>query len=447
MTRLGDAKGPALTGREEWSFLSDLILKHSTGDHTFVALRDQYGGTTRFANNQIVQNVNVRRISLSVTVAFGLQQGTASTTDLSVGAVRETLQRAEAIARVSPPDPEYLPPPPSHTFLTLPTRRPETAEAGPDRRLAEARQAIELCRAEGFQAAGIVMSSLAVVGLAADTGLSAYEHRTEAEFSITATGPGSTGWANQEHRSIDRLGVEERTRVAIDKARRSADPRELPPGRYTVVLEPAAVAGLMSGMLWRLDAKTYYKGTSAFAGKLGEPILDRRLTVRNQPGHPDLFGVGFTSAGLPTHERTWIDRGVLRELEYDRFTARQHGIDTIATLDAPVVMGEGAVGELVEDLIRGTQRGILVTTFWYIRPVNPTDLTLTGMTRDGTFLIEDGRIVSPVHNFRFHESPLRAFNRIDAFATPAEAVSAESWKMMLPAMRIHDFNFSSVTRF
>jgi predicted Zn-dependent protease len=438
---------PKLTSREEWAFLTDLILKHSAGDHTFVALRDRYGGTTRFANNQIVQNVNTRRVSLGVTVAFDQRHGTASTTDLSVGAVLDVLHRAEAFARVSPPDPEYLPPPPPHSYLTLPARRLETAEAGPERRLAEAQRAIELCRAEGFRAAGIVTSSVFVVTLAADTGLSAYEQRTESEFSVTATGPTSTGWANQEHRSIDRLGVEERTRIAIEKAKRSANPKESPPGRYTVVLEPAAVAGLMSGILWRLDAKAYYKGTSPFTGRLGRHIVDSRLTVQNRPDHPDLFGVGFTNVGLPTSEHTWVDRGVLRELDYDRFTASEHQVERIATLDAPMVTGEGPADERVDDLVRSTKRGILVTTFWYIRTVNATDLTLTGMTRDGTFLIEDGQIASPVHNFRFHESPLRAFNRIDAFTTPTEAVSAESWKMMLPGMKIHDFHFTSATRF
>jgi predicted Zn-dependent protease len=441
------ANNPKLTSREEFAFLTGVILKHAGGDHTFVALRDESAGTTRFANNQVVQNVNVRRLSLSVSAAFGRRHGTAGTTDLSVGAVRETLRRAEAIAQAAPEDPEYLGPVPLQTYRTLPTWRAETAEAGPERRLADARRAIALCRADGCRAAGIVASSVSVAAVAADTGLMAYEERTEAEFSVTATAANSTGRAGQEHRSIDRLGVEERTRVAIEKARRSADAREVPPGRYTVVLEPAAVAGLMAGLLWRLDAKAYYKGTSPFAGKLGRPIVDGRLTLRNDPGHLDLCGVGFTSLGLPTNDRAWIARGALAELDYDRFTARQHQVDTIATLDAPILAGEGPAGDRVEDLIRGTQRGILVTTIWYIRTVNPNDLTLTGMTRDGTFLIQDGEITTPVHNLRFHESPLRAFNQLDAFTEPAEAVSTESGKMLLPALRIRDFNFSSVTKF
>jgi predicted Zn-dependent protease len=214
-----------------------------------------------------------------------------------------------------------------------------------------------------------------------------------------------------------------------------------------VILEPAAVAGLLTWLMWMLDAKSFYKGTSPFVGKLGERILDRRLSLRNQPEHPDLLGAGFTGEGLPIFDSVWIDGGVLKQLMYDRFTARQHQVEPIATLECPCLSGERAAGSRVSDLIRTTPHGILVTNFWYIRTVNPTDLTLTGMTRDGTFLVENGEIVSAVKNFRFHESPLRAFNQLDAFTAPAEAVTSETGKVLVPAMRIRDFNFSSVTRF
>ena len=161
----------------------------------------------------------------------------------------------------------------------------------------------------------------------------------------------------------------------------------------------------------------------------------------------DLFGAGFTTEGLPVFDSIWIDGGVLKQLMYDRFTAQQHQIEPIATLESPCLSGERPAGTRVSDLVRTTQRGILVTNFWYIRTVNPIDLTLTGMTRDGTFLIENGETVAAVKNFRFHESPLRAFNQIEAFTTPAEAVTSETGKVLVPAMKIRDFNFSSVTKF
>ena len=196
-----------------------------------------------------------------------------------------------------------------------------------------------------------------------------------------------------------------------------------------------------------LDAKSFYKGTSPFSRKLNTRILDRRLSLFNQPAHADLLGHGFTIEGLPVIESSWIEAGVLNQLLHDRFTAQEHGIDPLTTLESPYLSGERPVGTRVDDLIRTTQRGILVTNFWYIRPVNPSDLTLTGMTRDGTFLIENGEITSAVRNFRFHESPLRAFNQVETYTAPVEAVTSETGKFLVPAMRINGFNFSSVTRF
>jgi len=196
-----------------------------------------------------------------------------------------------------------------------------------------------------------------------------------------------------------------------------------------------------------LDAKSYEKGTSPFAGQLGRQILDERLTVQNLPGHADLLGTGFTSEGLPSEDAVWIDKGILKQLAYDRFTAKQHGVKHIATLEAPCVSALGPVASKTQELIKQCERAILVTNFWYIRTVNPTDLTLTGMTRDGTFLVEEGQITSAVRNFRFHESPLRVLKHIDALTEPVEAVTSETGKMLVPAMVLRDFTFSSVTRF
>ncbi len=441
----GDSKPwPTMTSRDEFRFLSELVLKASSGEHTLVSLHDQRAGTTRFANNQVVQNVDARKGLFTVTVAFGRRHGTASTTDFTAGAVQETLKRAEQIARLSPEDEEYLPPVEQQWFPALPTARPETAAAGPGRRLDLAREAIEAVRAEQLSCAGIVTSAVHAVGVAANTGLSAYEQRTDARFSITVQAGDATGWASACHRSIDHLQIPERTQIAIGKARLSVNPREAPAGRYRVILEPSAVAGLLAWLIWKLDAKSYDKGTSPFSGKLGSRIVDPRLTLRNCPDHLDLLGAGFTAEGLPGGDSLWIEDGLLKHLMHDRFTAKAHGLTALPVLDAPLLSGDEAS---VDDLLAGTERGILVTNFWYLRVVNPMDLTLTGMTRDGTFLVEDGRIVSGLRHFRFHESPLRAFNQLEACTAPAEATTAETGKLLVPAMRINDFNFSSVTRF
>ena len=447
MSMIGHKTWPKLTSQDEFQFLAELVLKHSTGDHTLVSLHDHQSGTTRFANNQIVQNVDTRRGSLNVTVAFGRRHGTAGTTDFTAGAVQEMVARATQIAHLSPDDPEYLPPAEPQQYGKTPTTRPETAGAGPARRLEYSNEAIGQCRMENLGAAGIVSSSIATVGVAASTGLFAHEERTDARFSLTVQADDATGWSAAAHRSIDHLRVQERTLTAIGKAKRGLDVRELPPGRYTVILEPAAVAGLWSSLVRTLDAKSYEKGTSAFSGKLGQLIVDKRLTLRNLPVHEDLLGIGFTTDGLPTVATDWITDGVLVQLAHDRFTAKVWKIDKIPTLDAPCLSGRGSSLPNLQELIKGTERAILVTNFWYIRTVNPTDLTLTGMTRDGTFLVEKGEIVSGVKNFRFHESPLRVFNRVASFTSPAETITSETGKFLVPAMTLRDFNFSSVTRF
>lgn len=438
---------PKMTSRDEFRFLADLVLKRSTADDVVVAVQDQHIGTTRFANNQVVQNVDTRRGILTVTVAFGKQRGMASTTDFTAGSVQDTLTRAERIARVSPEDPEYLPPPCPMTFVQRPTARPETASAGPARRLEYANEAIGHCRMENMMAAGIVTSSTASVGIAASSDLFGYEERTDARFSVTVQAGDATGWSAAAHRSIDHLRIQERTLAAINKAKLGREPRELPPGRYPVILEPAAVAGLWMGVIWSLDAKSYDTDTSPFAHRLGQRIVDNRLTLQNVPGHADLFGVGFTSDGLPSEPAAWIDRGLLRELAYDRYTAAKHGIQSIPTLEAPSLSIAGAARDRVQDLVKQADRAILVTNFWYIRTVNPADLTLTGMTRDGTFLVENGEIVAAVKNFRFHDSPLTAFQHVDAWTVPLEAVTAETNKMLVPAVVLPEFHFSSVTRF
>jgi predicted Zn-dependent protease len=444
----GDAvNAEGLITRDQFRRLTDLVLNTSEGDQTFLSLHDASGGTTRFANNQVVQNVNTHRVSLAVTVAFGRRHGTAIATDFGEDAIRDMVRRATEVARASPEDPEYMKPLAPQEYMPLETMRQDTALAGPEKRIAYAAQAIQQCQAGGLTAAGIVASSVSAVGLAAKTGLFAYEPRTEAKFSLTAMGEDASGWAANVHRSIEALDVPGRTRIAIQKATLAAKPKEFRPGRYTVILEPSAIACLIGPMIWAMDAKSFYKRTSSYEGKLGRLIMDRRLTLSNQTRHPDLLGNGFNSEGLPAEELAWIQNGVLKQLRYDRYTAQEHHVHPSPAFDAPYLSGEGTEAANIDELIRSTPRGILVTNFWYIRDVNPTDMTLTGMTRDGVFLIEDGRIAAPLVNFRWHESPFRAFSNVEAFTAPTDAVSNENWKMQLPAMKIADFNFSSVTRF
>ncbi len=250
-----------------------------------------------------------------------------------------------------------------------------------------------------------------------------------------------------DHRDIDSLDVAARTDRAVDKALRSSSPREVPAGHYPVILEPAAVAGVFGPFFRGLGARAYYRGNSALDGKLGSAILDPRLSVRSDPTHPDLLGSRFAGDGMANRPRTWVENGVLKQLSFDRFTAKEHDTEATGRADPPVLSFSGPTVGSIDELIAQTKRAILITNFWYIRSVHAADMTMTGMTRDGTFLVEDGRIVSGLRQFRFHDSPLRCFRQIEAATPPFEAITMERGKMLLPAVRLPDFYLSSVTRF
>ncbi len=429
--------------------IAETVLAASKANDTYVGLNDSEGMTLRFANNQVVQYVSERGPNVSIRAAFGKKVGAASTNRLDQDSLLATLRRAEELAQLAPEDPEYMPPLPQQKYMDLKTHTAATARATPADLASRAKPVIERCERNKLVGAGILSTSAGCRGTANSAGLFGFEESTSSEFSLTATASStdSSGWTMNSHRSIDRLDIRDRAQNAVQKAVLSANPVELAPGKYPVILEPAAVAGAMGMMSFALNAKSYYRGNSAFAGKLNTKILDDRITMHTDPSHPDLLGSRFGGEGLAARKMTWVGNGVLKQLFYDRFTAKEHNVEPTPFPSAQVLSISGKVARSTEALIRDTDRAVLVTNFWYIRSVDPRDLTITGMTRDGTFLVENGKIVCGVKNFRFHDSPLRAFAKIDAATAPQEAITMERGKMLLPAMRLPEFNFSSVTKF
>lgn len=427
--------------------IADTVLSASKADNASVSFGDSEASTLRFANNQVVQNVSVRGPSVSVRVAFGKKVGSSSTNRLDAQSLITMVRQAETIAQLAPEDPEYLPPLPPQSYIKVPSFRSSTASIPPMELARRTKPVIDACTKENLTGAGILSSSVSAGGVAASTGLFAYDQSTESEFSLTATAEDSSGWTYNGHRDIDSLDIDRRTRKAVEKAILSKSPRELPAGHYPVILEPAAVAGVFGMFFFATGAKNYYKGNSAVAGKLGSTILDSRLTVRTDPTHPDLMGESFDQGGLASKPMVWVKDGVLKELLYDRFTAQEHGVDPTPFPSAPIMEFAGPKARSLDELIAQTKRAILITNFWYIRMVDAKDLTITGMSRDGTFLVEDGKIVGGVKSFRFHDSPLRCFQNVDAATAPLESITMERGKMLLPAVRLPDFHLSSVTKF
>ncbi len=439
--------GLQLASESTFRRIAETIISASTADDTIVNFEDSEATTLRFANNQAVQNVSVRAPSVSVRAAFGKRAGSARTNRLDTRSLTETLRNAERIARVTPEDPEYLSPLPKQRYIKVPGFRDSTAKATPMDLAKRTKPVIDKCMRHDLVAAGIMTNQVSVRGVAASTGLFGYRQSTEARFSLTATGEDSSGWTLNAHRDINALQVGTRTNRAIEKAVKSKNPREIPAGHYTVILEPPAVAGIFGPLLWSVSAKSYYKGNSPFVDKLGSVILDTRLSLRTDPRHADLLGSPFGRNGLAAKPMTWINKGVLEQLYYDRFTAKEHGVEPTPWPSAAILTFDAPLAKSVADLVAQTERGVLITNFWYIRSVDRSDVTVTGMTRDGTFLIEDGKIVCGLRNFRFHDSPLRCFRQVDAATAPLESITLERGKMLLPAVKLPDFHLSSVTKF
>jgi predicted Zn-dependent protease len=436
-------------------------LKHSKADEIEACLGGGSYSLTRFANNTIHQNVNEKRNQLSVRSVFGKKSGKAVTNKLDPAGVERAVRQSETAASAQPEIPELLPMPGPQQYRPVDAFDPATASLPPDFRAEAVSKAVGMCKKNGLQAAGYFSSGYGSLGgygevsplaMVNSRGLSAYHSGTEASFSITAMGEDCSGWAQATSWSVSNIDVERVAAVAVDKALRSAKPRQLEPGKYTVILEPAAVAELMVYMAWvGFGALQLQEGRSFMAGKVGQKLFGENVTIHDDVYHDLLRGRPFDSEGMPRKKVTIAEKGVLKGPVYDRITASKenkestgHGLPVPNTSgpEASSVVFEGFQAASPEDLLKRTQRGILVTRFWYVNIVDPMKVVLTGMTRDGTFLVENGKITGGIKNFRFNQSVIELLGNIEAMSFPVR-----SGGCVVPGLLVKDFNFSSGTEF
>jgi len=421
------------------------------------------GGTaelTRFANNEITQNVSERRYVLSIRVARGRKTGRATGNDLSREGIARLQAQADAAAALSPEIPDLLPVPGPQTYRDVGGVDPETASLGPDARAREVSRAVAICRAAGVDAAGIYETGAGTIGdygaisalaIANSAGLFAYHQSTDASFRISAMDGTASGWAGSEsHRAgdIDGAALAER---AVRKCVGSRAPAVWEPGRYTVVLEPAAVADLIQDMSWTsLSALAVQEGRSFLSGRIGKQVMGENVTLRDDPYHPLHQGCPFDAEGIATRPVTIIEHGMAVSPVYDRQTAAKDGVESTGHgLQVPNAIGplatnlvmEGGEGE-VEDLISGVERGLLVTRVWYTNVVDPMTVTLTGMTRDGLFAIEGGKVTGAVRNFRFNQSIVQMLHEVEGMSRVQRIEG-----VVCPGLRIRSFHMSSGTEF
>jgi predicted Zn-dependent protease len=418
----------------------------------FAAHRD---ALTRFANNTIHQNVAEQAQWLSVRVVLDHKTARATTNRFDADSIRATVEQAIALTKSVAPDPDLLPLVEPAAVREVQRYHPATAAATPDHRARAVADAIRLVESAKQIAAGIYSTGQTVEAILNSKGVEAWHPETLAQFSITAMAGDSSGWAKASAVAYDTFDLLELTRQASEKARLSETPREIAPGRYTVVLEPAAVLDLLGQMFGDFSATAMLDKRSFLTDRLGTKLFGENIHISDDVAHPLQAGVPFDGEGVPRQKLALVEAGVPRELAYARSSAHRANVaPTGHGFPLPNEVGEAPLNiviaggdTLIERMIASSERGVLVTRLWYIREVDPYEKIMTGMTRDGTFLIEDGRVVCGLRNFRFNQGIIELLNHVEALSPSQRASGEETFDMVVPAMKVRDFHFTEVTRF
>ncbi|CAN5168236.1 TldD/PmbA family protein [soil metagenome] len=447
------SQGQALyLSREEAQRVGQQALRSATADETRIIINSGARANTRFAENQISTAGDNYNATVTVRSVFGRRVASASTNRLDDESLAQVVQRSEALARLAPEDLENMPELGPQEYQAGPQPR-ETSPPSPAQRAEAVRAISEQARAANLVSTGFIVSTMGASAIANSKGLFAYNRSALSALTTTVRTPDGTGsgWAGATHNDWAQMNAAELGQVAIEKAVRSRDPVAIEPGRYTVVLEPTAVANLVQLMTGQaIDARAADEGRSFFSRpgggtRIGEKVVDERVTIVSDPDDPDLRVGAFNFEGMPTKRVVWIENGVVRNLNYDRYWAQRQNVEPTASPGGFRMSGGDAS---IADMVASTQRGILVTRFWYIRPVDPRTILYTGLSRDGTFLIENGRVTRSIKNMRWNESPIFLLNNVEMLGRPVRVNSDESGdgsNVIVPPLKARDFNFTSLS--
>ena len=442
------ATAPTLLSEDESLSLVESAIKQSEAEGVFVSLKKSESALSRFSENQISQNITQNRFNLTITSYFGKRSASASTTEIDPEAITQTIRRSEALARFAPEDPEWVPLLEAQTYEQhTPAFDQATATLSPLARGEMVQRVCSRCRNAGVDGSGTLSTSASVQAIGNSLGLKAFNRETRADFSFTARIDSGSSWNQRTAWAVEHLPIEEITEQVIERALASRNPREVQPGTYRVVFDAAAFASLLGWLMWNLDARAADEGRSFMsrtdeAGKLagnrlGEQIFSPLVQVQRHPAHPLLRSGRFFDNGLGNNYLEVIKDGIPQALSYSRYWAQEQGKEPTGAM-SPIVMTGSQ--QSLSDLIAQTEQGILVSRAWYVRYVNLRKLEVTGMTRDGTFWIEDGQIAYPIKNLRFNQSLPQMLRDVEAISTAQRFGSS-----VVPGVRVQAFNFSSVT--
>lgn len=436
--------------RDEAKKLSGKILSYSKFPECEIRITSNEDAFVRFANNGLTTSGFTREQSARISSARDRKTGVISVNQFDDTSLREGVGMSEKMAGVAPPNEEAVPSLPPQDYPAIARFDEGTSRARSPGMIVHAKAVIEAARNKELVSAGFVSRTAGAAAIANKNGLFGYTTITDSSLSATVRTPGGdgSGWASQAAIRFAEIDGAEVARRAAGKCIASRKPKRIEPGKYTVVLEPAALGALLTWFSRNLDARAADEGRSFLSKKdggnlLGEKMFPEIVTLRSDPASPQLPALpwGWTS-WIPSRPVVWIDKGVVKNLNYDRYWAMKKKVNPSPPADNLVLDGGN---ESLDDLIRATERGLLITHFWYIRFVNPKTLQLTGLTRDGLFLIENGKVTDPVMNLRFNESPVRLLQNAKRIGRPVRIGEDETNAMLAPPVQAAEFTFSSVS--
>jgi predicted Zn-dependent protease len=431
--------------------ITNKVLALSKADSCLVTISGSEERYVRFAQNMATTNGSPSSLDIAVESHFGQRSGAASGTDLTDDALAALVAESEKVAKLAPENPEFMPPIGPQKYVTgsgfSPVTQATTSEA-----LANAmKPVLQEAEAKKLQASGFIDIGTGFSSFANSQGLFVYDQQSSVLHTVSARTPDGTGsgWAGTTHYDFSKMDFAAMGAVAIDKGLRSQKPVRLDPGKYTVILDPSCVFDLMTFMIGYFDQRSADEGRS-FATKkgggsrVGESVFGKNVTLYSDPNDPLVPGTIYSDDGQPAQRTMWIENGILKNLACSRYWAKKSKINPVPSPTSLTLVG-GTTS--TPDLIKQVKHGLLITRLWYIREVDPQTVLLTGLTRDGVFLIENGTITKPSNNFRFNESPVAMLNRVAAMGPAVRAYGDESQGLPIavPPLLVNDFTLSSVS--
>ena len=426
------------------------VVAMSKADECTAQLSGAVNGNVRFALNNISTSGVVNDTSLAVQVAFGKKSGIATINQFDDASLERVVRRAEELARLAPENPEFVPALGKQSYHATPTYNAAAAGITPDYRAKVASDSISACRANKLTAAGFLNDTHGFTALANSKGNWAYQQESGVEYTCTVRtddGRGS-GWVGFSAGDPAGFAADQEIRTAMRKASASMEAKAIEPGKYTVILEPAAAAGVIGFMFRFFDAREADEGRSFLSkkgggNKLGEQVFGPQVNIYTDPWNPVGAVLPWDDDGRPRQRQDIVKNGKVTALDYSRYWAQTQGVTSPGS-PGNMIMAGGT--KSTAELIRTTERGVLITRTWYIRLVDPQTVLLTGLTRDGTFYIENGQIKFPIKNFRFNESPVIMLNNVDELGRTVRVPPDEvPVTIMVPPMRLRDFTFTSLS--